>query len=83
MPIDSQITEGELSGLADRLDEAAAPWWFRYHLAGDVATLRQRLLDGARPERTLAEVIAGYRAAIEESDRRDVPLRRILDVQVL
>ena len=57
-----------LLGLVKHLADGER-WWFAHHLGGDPAYADLDFSMVVPPERSAAEVLADYRAAIEEADR--------------
>ena len=62
------VSETNLLGLV-RHCAAGERWWFAHHLGGDPAYADVDFSMVVPPELSAAEVIADYRAAIEESNR--------------
>ncbi len=62
------VSDTTLLGLVQHC-AAGERWWFAHHLGGDPAYADIDFSMVVPPERAAAEVIADYRAAIEESDR--------------
>lgn len=62
------VSETNLLGLVQHC-AAGERWWFAHHVGGDPAYADIDFSMVVPPERSAAEVIADYRAAIEESNR--------------
>jgi hypothetical protein len=62
------VSDTTLLGLVQHC-AAGERWWFAHHVGGDPAYADIDFSMVVPPERTAAEVIADYRAAIEEADR--------------
>jgi hypothetical protein len=62
------VSETTLLGLVQHC-AAGERWWFAHHLGGDPAYAETDFSMVVPPERSAAEVIADYRAAVAESDQ--------------
>jgi hypothetical protein len=62
------VSDTTLLGLVQHC-AAGERWWFAHHVGGDPAYADIDFTMVVPPERTASEVIADYRAAVEESDR--------------
>jgi len=62
------VSDTNLLGLVQHC-AAGERWWFAHHVGGDPAYADTDFTMVVPPERTAAEVIADFRAAVEESDR--------------
>jgi hypothetical protein len=61
------VSDTNLLGLVKHC-AAGERWWFAHHVGGDPAYADTDFTMAVPPERTAAEVIADYRAAIDEAD---------------
>jgi hypothetical protein len=62
------VSDTNLLGLVQHC-AAGERWWFSHHIGGDPAYADVDFTMVVPPDRTAAEVIADYRAAVEEADR--------------
>ena len=62
------VSDTTLLGLVQHC-AAGERWWFAHHVGGDPAYADIDFTMVVPPERTAAEVVADFRAAVEESDR--------------
>ncbi|WP_395658213.1 DinB family protein [Nocardioides sp.] len=62
------VSETTLLGLVQHC-AAGERWWFAHHVGGDPAYADVDFSMVVPPERSAAEVVADYRAAVEEADR--------------
>ena len=62
------VSDTTLLGLVQHC-AAGERWWFAHHVGGDPAYVDTDFSMVVPPERTAAEVVADFRAAVEESDR--------------
>jgi Protein of unknown function (DUF664) len=62
------VSETNLLGLVQHC-AAGERWWFAHHVGGDPAYADVDFSMVVPPERSAAEVVADYRAAIEDSNR--------------